>query len=233
MSIYTKTSLKSVKKGDLVEMYLELQGKYNDVQMDDDENANEKLTKNKYDKFKCEKCKGHHTGCPNPTCDTCVEELKEDLRKHKVAYIGASTERNEVKKENEKIKKTLIKLMDDNDILREKWIKSRAYGMKLEKENDKLKEEIDGDIWGINEGLKKEKINLITQHKGMVKEIGPLRRENDKLKEEVKELTKYCEISTIIADMECEYLYEYAEITDAERLCELGWADKDDFACLR
>ena len=37
MSIYTKTSLKSVKKGDLVEMYLDLQGKYNDVQMDVDD----------------------------------------------------------------------------------------------------------------------------------------------------------------------------------------------------
>ena len=30
------------------------------------------------DKFKCAKCKGHHTGCSNPTCDTCVEELKEE-----------------------------------------------------------------------------------------------------------------------------------------------------------
>jgi len=38
---------------------------------------NEKL-KAKHDKFQCAKCKGHHTGCANPTCDSCVEELKEE-----------------------------------------------------------------------------------------------------------------------------------------------------------
>ena len=59
------------------------------------------------------------------------------------------------------------------------------------------------------------------------------REENKKLKEEVKELTKDCEISTIIADGGRGDIYEHAEITGAERLCELGWADKDDFACLR
>ena len=50
---------------------------------------------------------------------------------------------------------------------------------------------------------------------------------------ENKELTKYCEISTIIADMEVSDIYEHAEITDAERLCELGWGEPHDFACLR
>ena len=34
MSIYTQTSLKAVKKGDLVQLYLELQGKYNDIQLE-------------------------------------------------------------------------------------------------------------------------------------------------------------------------------------------------------
>tara|TARA_R110000824_G_scaffold203146_1_gene387496 strand:+ start:288 stop:881 length:594 start_codon:yes stop_codon:yes gene_type:complete len=111
MSIYTKTSLKSVKKEDLVEMYLELQGKYNDVQMDVDESQE-------------------------------IKKLREDLRKHKVAYNGASEERNEVKKENDKLKKTQEKLMNDDDMHREKWIKSRAYGIKLEKENEKLKAEL-------------------------------------------------------------------------------------------
>ena len=42
---------------------------------------NEKL-KAKHDKFQCAKCKGHHTGCANPTCDSCVEELKEENRIH-------------------------------------------------------------------------------------------------------------------------------------------------------
>jgi phosphoribosylformylglycinamidine (FGAM) synthase PurS component len=41
MSIYTQTSLKSVKKGDLVQLYLELQGKYIDIQMEGGEAAEE------------------------------------------------------------------------------------------------------------------------------------------------------------------------------------------------
>ena len=74
---------------------------------------NEKLTKNKYDKFKCEKCKGHCTGCANPTCDTCVEELKEENEKLK-QELKRSHELNaaqplvkrieELKQENEELK---------------------------------------------------------------------------------------------------------------------------------
>tara|TARA_R110000744_G_scaffold136641_2_gene246685 strand:+ start:571 stop:1077 length:507 start_codon:yes stop_codon:yes gene_type:complete len=45
----------------------------------------------------------------------------------------------------------------------------------LRAENAKLKEEIDGDTFlGINQGLKKEKSNLILQQKRMVKEIAKL-----------------------------------------------------------
>jgi hypothetical protein len=49
---------------------------------------NEKLNEmKKYDKFKCNECKAHHTGCSNPTCDTCVEQmikkLKEEIEKLK------------------------------------------------------------------------------------------------------------------------------------------------------
>ena len=41
------------------------------------------LKENKYDKFQCAKCLGHHTGCSNPTCDSCVKELKEENEKLK------------------------------------------------------------------------------------------------------------------------------------------------------
>ena len=166
MSIHTKTSLKSVKKGDLVEMYLELQGKYNDVKMDvecedDGYPVSDWFTSklNFHIKYHFTNEGGEYykplkylSETPDNldeliygTLEKLKEEnekLKEDLRKHKVAYNGASEERNEVKKENEKIKKTLVKFRNDNDILREKWIKSRAYGIKLEKENEKLKEEL-------------------------------------------------------------------------------------------
>ena len=40
MSIYTQTSLKAVKKGDLVQLYLELQGKYIDIQMECEDKHN-------------------------------------------------------------------------------------------------------------------------------------------------------------------------------------------------
>ena len=55
----------------------------------------------------------------------------------------------------------------------------------LKQENEKLKEEIDGDtFWGVNIGLKKEKSNLITQLKRLVKENAKLKQENEKLKKE-------------------------------------------------
>ena len=61
----------------------------------------------------------------------------------------------------------------------------RARCHLLEEENEKLKEEIDGDtFWGLNEGLKKEKSNLIIQQKRMVKEIVKLKKENKELKKD-------------------------------------------------
>ena len=160
MSIYTKTSLKSVKKEDLVEMYLELQGKYNDVQMDVDESQE-------------------------------IKKLREDLRKHKVAYNGASEERNEVKKENDKLKKTQEKLMNDDDMHREKWIKSRAYGIKLEKENEKLESERNMVFWttyrtdGDYDG----------KHNELIMEICDIHKENDKLKEKMKKLREASKVA--------------------------------------
>jgi len=35
--------------------------------------------RNKYDKFKCANCKAHHTGCADPTCDSCVKELNAEI----------------------------------------------------------------------------------------------------------------------------------------------------------
>ena len=48
------------------------------TRQDEEEAKYDKQLKEENDKFKCAKCKGHHTGCANPTCDTCVEELKEE-----------------------------------------------------------------------------------------------------------------------------------------------------------
>ena len=43
----------------------------------------EKLKEGKLSKFQCDKCKGHHTGCANPTCDSCVKEIEEENEKVK------------------------------------------------------------------------------------------------------------------------------------------------------
>lgn len=43
----------------------------------------EKLKEGKLSKFQCDKCKGHHTGCANPTCDSCVKEIEEENEKLK------------------------------------------------------------------------------------------------------------------------------------------------------
>ena len=63
----------------------------------------------------------------------------------------------------------------------------------LRAENAKLKEEIDGDTFlGINQGLKKEKSNLILQQKRMVKEIVKLEKENESSDKYIDILEERC-----------------------------------------
>tara|TARA_R110000764_G_scaffold23346_2_gene57162 strand:+ start:227 stop:700 length:474 start_codon:yes stop_codon:yes gene_type:complete len=62
-----------------------------------------------------------------------------------------------------------------------------------EGEIEKLKEEIDGDtFWGINQGLKKEKSDLILQQKRMVKEIVKLEKENESSDKYIDILEERC-----------------------------------------
>ena len=68
--------------------------------------------KAKHDKFKCAKCKGHHTGCANPTCDTCVEELKEENRQ----FTDKADEKDE----------EIQQLTEDNKALTIKLAQSRS-----------------------------------------------------------------------------------------------------------
>ena len=77
---------------------------------------------------------------------------------------------------------------------------AKAYEEKIEK----LKEEIDGDTFlGIKEGLKKEKSNLILQHKAIVKEVSRHRialghsdEQINKLKDEIEELKTSLQTTT-------------------------------------
>ena len=74
-----------------------------------------KLKENKYDKFKCSKCQGHHTGCSNPTCDSCVKDITKEnekenkklmLRSHR-SVVKLNTENKELKKRIDKIEMRL------------------------------------------------------------------------------------------------------------------------------
>ncbi len=59
----------------------------------------------------------------------------------------------------------------------------------LKKENEKLKEQIEGDnLWGINKGLKQEKSDLIKQYKRVVKENCEIKKELEKMKAFLGEL---------------------------------------------
>ena len=74
------------------------------------------LKENKYDKFQCAKCLGHHTGCSNPTCDSCVKELKElneSQRKTIQDYHTKEAKRlNEIYCINKQMESLKMKLVD-------------------------------------------------------------------------------------------------------------------------
>ena len=158
MSIYTKTSLKSVKKGDLVEIYLELQAKYIDLEMDVNDLKKQRVLDinrmMKGDEYKKENNKLKKEIKDNVIIIQMLQEqtgdLTEDLRKHKVAYNGASEERNEVKKENDKLKEEIDDLKydmenelyteDQVEILREEWI--GCENKELRKEIVEMKEHL-------------------------------------------------------------------------------------------
>ena len=260
MSIHTKTSLKSVKKGDLVQMFLDQQAKLNivvadlddfthvfdgNVEMKDVKEENEKL-ESKLDE--CRKSDIHLNKCIDAIQLQYIEvkeeneKLKEEMKQMTLGFdgwMGTLEEYKNNKEENEKLK-------EENDKLEEELLQSYNKGNDFIKQIKKLKKEKKyaekccQENFGcmIELGKENDKLKEVCEDKhNYSSELGDFidkqKEEKDKLKEEVKELTKYCEISTIIADMEVSDIYEHAEITDAERLCELGWADKDDFACLR
>tara|TARA_R110000787_G_scaffold185995_1_gene297565 strand:- start:12 stop:788 length:777 start_codon:yes stop_codon:yes gene_type:complete len=71
----------------------------------------------KYDKFKCAKCRGNHTGCSNPTCDTCVAELQKENEKLNETNVELGDENDKIEQENVKLKNNNqivgFMLMDD------------------------------------------------------------------------------------------------------------------------
>ena len=93
----------------------------------------------------------------------CIYKDKENVKLNK-------DEISKLKKENEKLRQFLyieIGIDDDDD----------NDPKKLKDEITRLKEEIDGDgFWGVNPGLKKEKLDLMERYKHAVKEISNLKQ---------------------------------------------------------
>jgi len=136
-----------------------------------------KLKENKYDKFKCSKCQGHHTGCSNPTCDSCVKDITKENEKLKEENMGlwlqgyiegaksflVEVEKNDkLQEENKKLNSDLVKcsrFLKDAEKFTEKFknqfIKEREENEKLLKDYKQLnsdwakKRDEDGDEYRI------------------------------------------------------------------------------------
>ncbi len=75
------------------------------------------------------------------------------------------------------------------DAARDELSVDQEYIDELHEENEKLKEQINGDnFWGINKGLKQEKSDLIKQYQRVFKENLKLKKQNDNIKKFLNEL---------------------------------------------
>jgi len=151
---------------------------------------NEKLNEmKKYDKFKCNECKAHHTGCSNPTCDTCVEQMIKKL-----------------KEENEKLEQTnrlfLFAEVGYDDKVKE-----------LEKEIEKLKEEYE-DLENNFEQLEHEKDDLELQSERDDERIEELEKEIVQLKKPLTNKDMRC--SPFDVKVNVNYILELMEIKREE-----------------
>ena len=96
------------------------------------------------------------------------EELTEELNKDEISKL---------KKENEKLRQFLYKEFGFDDYDDDDAKKLKDEITRLKDEITGLKEEIDGDgFWGVNPGLKKEKLDLMERYKQAVKEISKLKQ---------------------------------------------------------
>ena len=136
------------------------------------------LKKNKYNKFQCAKCLGHHTGCSNPTCDSCVKELKElneSQRKRIQGYHTNEAKRlNEIyciNKQMESLQKKLVDLEEfkkkaedecEASVVMESMMTRIEQAESKQKKSEEKTEEYKSTFGLMNEMIK-EKDNMIYQ----------------------------------------------------------------------
>jgi DNA repair exonuclease SbcCD ATPase subunit len=140
-TIYTKTALKKIKKDELVQMFLDQQGKLNDINMDlEGDGWFLKLKENEKELAK---------SLAQQTLKVCQQE--QDWQMLNDAIEAQTEHTDKVEAENEKLKAEI-------DVFR----KSPAYAAViwerdcLKEENQKLKEEVEGFRSVCNEYLQDE-----------------------------------------------------------------------------
>ena len=147
MSMYTKTSLKSVKKGDLVQMYLDLQAKYNDIQMDVDD-----AVENHFTDLKLRETTHKEWDALEKENEKLKEErdyFNEEFHKTLQHQADDMEQYEKLEKENEKLKEDSVPkeiLFAERSNHRSEIEKITEGRLKYQKENNKLKKEIKDNV---------------------------------------------------------------------------------------
>jgi chromosome segregation ATPase len=130
MSLYTKTALKKIKKDELIQMFLDHQGKLNDIEMDLDGDGWLKQG------YKTELSNSHKQQNRMVKEITKLKEERIELLDDKIKLLE---EKKELLKENKKLKKDLEDTEYTRNYENKEWQKSYE---KLEEEIEKLKENV-------------------------------------------------------------------------------------------
>ena len=109
-----------------------------------------------------------------------ISKLTRENKHYSMVCVGYEKMTKEYRDEVKQLKERLsiMKAMAGTHIqdMNEIHDDYRTIIVKLKDEITELKEQIDGDgLWGVNQGLKKEKLDLIKQYKRVVKENSELK----------------------------------------------------------
>ena len=146
---HTKTSLKKVKKDELVEMLLTSQAKSINDKMEND------VLKERFDRLSEHKIATEMEIVEKGTkdCVERIEELTEEIEECQACLTASDTALGIIKEENEVNKKNMFRFMEENEKLRKEYFELKVKGMteilkempksvveKLKKENEELEQ---------------------------------------------------------------------------------------------
>jgi len=190
-TVYNKTSLKKVKKDELIQMFLDQQAKLNDIELDAEEN-------NKLEKVFNPKTASEYRVLFNRLgiSSDGIRGLRAHLHKYE-EYKKSLPEYSKLKEENEKLKTDIDYLKHQKSIQRDKLKEFMDEINKLKEENvilDSLSEKLINE----NEDFKEENVilNSLNEKHNRLYEIlkegnKKLKEENEKVKLENKKLYQF------------------------------------------